>query len=189
MKVAQRAIQKTAIKLSLIVVGMFGFGFAMVPLYDVFCEVTGLNGKTNSEAYQYQSTSTVVDKSRQITVQFITNLGEGAQWEFKPIVSQVKVHPGQLKSVEFFAKNPTNTTRSSQAVPSISPTEGTIFLQKTECFCFEQQTLQAGEEVVMPMRFVIDQEIPKHIKKLTLSYTLFDVTDNSTKKVATNMDS
>ncbi|WP_163836193.1 cytochrome c oxidase assembly protein [Spartinivicinus ruber] len=185
MNVAQQAIRKTVIKLSLVVIGMFGFGFALVPLYDVFCEVTGLNGKTNSQAYQYKSTPAAIDKSRQITVQFITNLGEGARWEFRPIVSQVKVYPGQLNSVEFFAKNPTNITRSSQAVPSISPTEGTTFLQKTECFCFEQQTLQAGEEVIMPMRFVIDQEIPKHITKLTLSYTLFDVTET----IAGNMDS
>ena len=184
-KVTQQAIKRTTFKLCLIVIGMFGFGYALVPLYDVFCEVTGLNGKTNSEAYQYQSTPAAVDKSRQITVQFITNLGEGAQWEFKPVVSQVKVYPGQLESVEFFAKNPSDIARSSQAVPSISPSDGATFLQKTECFCFEQQTLQAGETVTMPMRFVIDQDIPKHITKLTLSYTLFDVTDTA----ASNMDS
>lgn len=184
MKLAQQVVKKTVFKLSLVVIGMFGFGFALVPLYDVFCEVTGLNGKTNSQAYQYQSTPAAVDKSREITVQFITSLGEGAQWEFRPDVSQVKVHPGELKSVEFYAKNPTSIVRTSQSVPSISPSEGATFLQKTECFCFEQQTLQAGEAVTMPMRFVIDQDIPKHITKLTLSYTLFDVTET----VAANMD-
>ncbi|MBU2713480.1 cytochrome c oxidase assembly protein [Zooshikella harenae] len=170
------SVKKTTLKLVLLTLAMFCFGFAMVPLYDVFCQVTGINGKTNSTPYQYQAEQVAIDDSRTITIQFVTNKNDGMGWEFYPKTTELKVHPGQFNSVIFFAHNPSKQAMVAQAIPSITPFDAADYLHKTECFCFSQQRLASGEEVDMPMRFVIDQALPKHIKKLTLSYTLFDVT-------------
>lgn len=161
-------------KLCLAVVGMFGFGFALVPLYDVFCEVTGLNGKTNTEAYQ--ATEVKVDESREITIQFIASNNDDMNWEFKPNQTVVKVHPGEAMSVSFFAKNPSGSEMVAQAIPSVSPGRAAEYFHKTECFCFNQQTLAGGDSLDMPLRFIVDQDLPKDIKTITLSYTIFDVT-------------
>ncbi|OZG73273.1 cytochrome c oxidase assembly protein [Hahella sp. CCB-MM4] len=162
-----------------IVVGMFGFGFALVPLYEVFCQVTGLNGKTGG---RYEVSTTVqVDESRQIRVQFLTNTNENMPWQFKPLVREIKVHPGEQMKVEFYAKNTTGEMMVAQAVPSISPSEGAEFFHKTECFCFNQQILQPGEDINMPLIFLVDKDLPEGLHTLTLSYTLFDVTERTTK--------
>lgn len=164
------------LKLLLATVGMFGFGFALVPLYDVFCDITGLNGKTGG---RYEEVAEVrVDTSREITVQFMTRNNIGMSWEFRPEVAQVKVHPGAMTEVSFYARNPDKQDMVAQAVPSVSPSRAADHLRKTECFCFNQQVLAAGEEVHMPLTFFVDQDIPEDVTKLTLSYTLFDITGN-----------
>lgn len=154
------------------VVGMFAFGFALVPLYEVFCEITGINGKTGG---RYEATApSAVDESRTVQVQFLASNGPGMEWEFRPVVKSIEVHPGEPVTVNYFASNPTSELMVGQAVPSLSPSEGTLYFHKTECFCFNQQPLEAGESVEMPLVFIVDTELPEHITKLTLSYTLYD---------------
>lgn len=174
---SQQNIQKTAKKLVLVVFAMFGFGFAMVPLYDVFCEITGLNGKTADTAAQVNDKG--VDDSRLVTVQFISHLAKGIPWQFEPMVREIQVHPGEMKLVKFYAKNESHSPIIGQAVPSVSPGQAALYFQKIECFCFNHQPLQASEDVEMALQFYVDPELPDDISTLTLSYTLYDVTANT----------
>lgn len=175
---------KLVAKLLLTVGLMFGFGFALVPLYDVFCELTGLNGKTGGR-YEYSAASAEINKDRLVTVQFAANNNSGMAWEFGPMVNQVQVHPGELTEVKFYARNPTATRSVGQAVPSVVPFVAADYLRKTECFCFTQQVLEAGEAIEMPVFFYIDAAIPANVSKLTLTYTLFDVTANFSSAATT----
>lgn len=172
------------------VVGMFAFGFAMVPLYDVFCEITGINGKTGG---RYESTVAAErDENRTVQVQFLAQNGPDMPWTFRPVTRSVEVHPGEPVTINYFAQNPTDRAMVAQAVPSLSPSEGTLYFHKTECFCFNQQPLEAGESVEMPLIFIVDKDLPEHITKLTLSYTLYDqdvspaVSSNSRVRKTTN---
>jgi cytochrome c oxidase assembly protein subunit 11 len=165
---------KVVKKLMLIVFGMFGFGFALVPLYDVFCDITGLNGKTSTTAAVYNKEQ--VDTQRIVTVQFISRTAQGIPWKFEPMVREIKVHPGEMKLVKFYAKNESTRDIIGQAVPSVSPGLAAAYFQKIECFCFTQQPLKANEEVEMALQFYVDPELPENISTLTLSYTLYDVT-------------
>ncbi|WP_339720501.1 cytochrome c oxidase assembly protein [uncultured Paraglaciecola sp.] len=165
---------RMVLKLLAIVVGMFGFGFALVPLYDVLCDALGINGKTSNTAALYESVE--IDESRLITVDFITRINTGMPWEFRAETRQVKVHPGQLNQVNFYVKNPATTDIVGQAVPSVSPGPAALYMNKTECFCFEQQKLQAGEEMLMPMKFYVDPQLPENITYFTVQYTLYNVT-------------
>lgn len=165
---------KLILKLLGIVFGMFGFGFALVPLYDVFCDLTGINGKTSDTAAVYDGVT--VDNSRLVTVEFITRNNKGMPWQFASETKRVQVHPGEMHQVNFIARNPANRAIVGQAVPSVSPGTAAIYLNKTECFCFEQQPLQAGEDVVMPMKFYVDPQLPDDIEFFTVQYTLYDVT-------------
>ncbi len=164
-------------KLLLMVFAMFGFGFALVPLYDVFCDITGLNGKTNGAAVVYDGGD--IDTSRTITVQFITRTAKGIPWKFEPMINEVTVHPGETKFVKFYAKNNAMRDIVGQAVPSVSPGIAAAYFQKIECFCFTQQPLKAKEEVEMGLQFYVDLELPKEITTLTLSYTLYDITEKA----------
>jgi cytochrome c oxidase assembly protein subunit 11 len=168
---------KVVTRLVLTVVGMFAFGWALVPLYDVFCEWTGLNGKTGGP-YAYEAEAAEVDTTRLVTVQFTSSNNAGMSWEFRPAQRQIEVHPGQLNEVKFIARNPTAKAMVGQAIPSVSPFRAADYLHKTECFCFTQQKLEAGEEIEMPLLFFVDKALPSDVSKLTLSYTLFDVTQN-----------
>lgn len=167
--------KSTVIKSLMAVVGMFAFGFALVPLYDVFCDITGLNGKTGGR-YEAAVDTLQVDENRQVKVQFITHNNENMPWEFKPVKHEIRVHPGELVQVDFYARNATPNAMMAQAVPSLSPSLGTDYFHKTECFCFNQQKLEAGEDVLMPLIFTVDAALPKELSVLTLSYTLFDQT-------------
>ena len=167
---------KLVAKLALTVVGMFGFGFALVPLYDVFCEWTGLNGKTGGRV-EYSATQEI-NKERLVTVQFTASNNAGMSWKFEPMVHSVQVHPGELTEIKYYARNPSASRMVGQAVPSVSPLRAADYLRKTECFCFTQQVLEAGEEIEMPVLFYIDPALPADVSKLTLSYTLFDVSKN-----------
>ncbi len=176
------SIAKTALRLLGVTVAMFGFGFALVPLYDVFCDVTGLNGKTAKQAYT--AVGAEVDRSRSIKVQFLATNNDGMAWKFKPTITEISVHPGELAETEFFAKNPSANAMIAQAVPSLVPFKAAEYFHKTECFCFNQQTLAGGQEILMPLRFIVDQDIPKDVHTITLAYTLFDVTDKASPRVA-----
>ncbi|WP_026294503.1 cytochrome c oxidase assembly protein [Salinimonas chungwhensis] len=161
-------------RLVVIVVGMFGFGFALVPLYDVFCNITGINGKTNASAAVY--TAKEIDRSRQVTVEFLTRTHTGMPWEFRANTKRIKVHPGEMATVNFYVRNPMRKDFVAQAIPSVSPGEAALFLNKTECFCFNQQPLAGGGEATMPMSFYVDPQIPEDMTYFTVQYTLFDVT-------------
>jgi cytochrome c oxidase assembly protein subunit 11 len=160
-------------KLVLVVFAMFGFGFALVPLYDVFCDITGLNGKTNDVGVAYENEG--IDTSRTVKVQFITRMAKGIPWKFEPVINEISVHPGEVKFVNFYAKNKSKRNIVGQAVPSVSPGLAAAYFQKIECFCFTQQPLQAGEEVEMGLQFYVDIDLPSEINTLTLSYTLYDI--------------
>lgn len=165
-------------RLLLTVIGMFAFGFALVPLYDVFCDITGFNGRfTDGQA---AANTRSVDTSRTINVQFITRVNKGMPWDFAPEVTSVRVHPGETKVVNFLAKNRTSHNMVAQAIPSVAPGEASLYLNKVECFCFNQQPLAAGDNVAMPMQFYLDPEIPDDIHTVTLSYTMYDMTENVT---------
>ncbi|MDF1781964.1 MAG: cytochrome c oxidase assembly protein [Alcanivoracaceae bacterium] len=170
----QRSVKKLLIAATL----MFGFGFAMVPLYNVICDVTGLNGKTSSTA---ADASTQVDETRTVEVQFVTQTDAAMPWEFRPETRSVKVHPGEIKLVNFYAKNDAADTVVGQAVPSVSPGLAAGYLKKTQCFCFDQQTLAGGKAVDMPVIFYLDPALPKNITQITLSYTLYNVTERAEK--------
>lgn len=168
---------KTAVKLLVGAVGMFVFAmFVMPPIYDVFCDVTGLGGKTGGP---YQAVSSEVDPSRVVKVQFVTTNNGAMAWDFSPKVYEVKVHPGESTKVEFYAKNQTRNDMVAQAIPSLTPFNAAEYFHKTECFCFNQQPLKAGMETSMPVVFIVDKDLPAEVKVITLSYTLFDVTDRS----------
>lgn len=167
-------LRKLVLRLLFVIVGMFGFGFALVPLYDLFCDVTGLNGKTNSEAYL--PVAELIDTSREVKVQFIATNNANMRWEFRPDVFELKVHPGEEITTTFFARNPSGKVMVAQAIPSVSPGKAAAYFHKTECFCFNQQQLAGGEAIDMPLRFIVDRDVPKDVNTITLSYTLFDVT-------------
>lgn len=168
-------VQKTLVKLLVGVVGMFVFAvFVMPPLYDVFCEVTGIGGKTGGP---YQVVEAGVDRSRTVKVQFVATNNGAMPWEFGPVVHEVEVHPGEATEVAFFAKNRTDKDMVAQAIPSVSPFSAAGFFHKTECFCFNQQPLQAGESAELPLVFIVDRDLPKAVNTVTLSYTLFDITE------------
>lgn len=163
--------KKIVQNLLFVVLGMFCFGFALVPLYDVFCEYTGLNGKTG---VQYVSDEQMqVDTTREIKVEFLANLNAGMPWEFKPLSTAVRVHPGEATRVEYVAKNNTDRDIVGRATPSVSPGIAAAYFQKTECFCFTEQVLKAGEEKVMPVVFIVDPAIDEDVHEITLSYTFF----------------
>ncbi|MBL4942576.1 MAG: cytochrome c oxidase assembly protein [Colwellia sp.] len=170
----KNANTKVVKKLLLTVFAMFGFGFALVPLYDIFCDITGLNGKTNDVAAVYAADG--IDTSRTIKVQFITRTAKGIPWEFEPVINEISVHPGEMKFVNFYVKNNSQRDIIGQAVPSVSPGIAAGYFQKIECFCFEQQPLKGGEDVEMGLQFYVDLDLPPEITTLTLSYTLYDIT-------------
>lgn len=156
---------------------MFGFGFALVPLYDVFCEVTGLNGKvTNTGPYQGKATT----NERTISVQLLATNNASMPWAFQPEQPMIKVALGESRHTAYVAFNPTQEHMIGQAVPSVSPSEAAQYLHKVNCFCFERQPLDSLESRKMPLLFVVDPELPDHIRTITLSYTLFDITPRAT---------
>ncbi|MCX7186140.1 MAG: cytochrome c oxidase assembly protein [Methylophilales bacterium] len=158
-------------KLIWLVIGAILFAFALVPLYNVLCTISGLNGKTNTTAAE--SANTKVDSTRWVDVQFTTNVMPGLGWNFYPKQSSVRLHPGQIETVIFVAKNTTNEVVVGQAVPSVTPGIAASNLKKIECFCFVRQSLKPGEEKEMPLRFYVSPELPKDVSEMTLSYAFF----------------
>lgn len=180
---AINATQKITLKLVIAAIGMFVFAvFLMPPLYDVFCELTGIGGKT---AGQYQGEVVTVDAEREIKIQFVATNNGAMPWDFSPLTYQVRVHPGEKTAVEFYARNPTARDMVAQAIPNVTPNNAAEFFHKTECFCFNKQPLKAGEETNMGLVFIVDPELPASVTTITLSYTLFDVTEETKPAVAT----
>ena len=165
----------TVAKMVALVVTMFLFVFVvMVPLYNVLCDALGINGRTSGE--RYEAAQILVDESREITVQFIATNNEGMSWEFRPTTTMMRVNPGALNETVFFARNPMSQDMVAQAIPSISPSRAAAYFHKTECFCFNQQPLEGKQSAELPLQFIVDQDLPRDIKTITLSYTIFDVT-------------
>ena len=165
-------------KLSVIVLGMFGFGYALVPLYIAICEMTGINVLALSDklipgASSAQTANTQVDKTRTITVEFDANAR--GPWDFKPALRSVQVHPGELATVMYEFRNAQDRTMAAQAIPSYAPRQASPHFNKLECFCFNQYTLAPGEKKQWPVAFVIDRKLPKDVTTITLSYTFFEV--------------
>ncbi len=165
-------------KLAVIALGMFAFGYALVPIYRAICEVTGINVLALSERQvPGQSAAlpanTQVDTSRTITVEFDTNVR--GPWDFKPKVRSIEVHPGELTTVLYEFQNVQNRRMAAQAIPSYAPKQAANHFNKLECFCFTQYTLEPGEKKEWPVAFVIDPRLPKDVKTITLSYTFFEV--------------
>lgn len=159
---------------------MFGFGFALVPIYDVLCKGLGINGKTGGQ--ESLAAVSAIDYSRTITVQFVATNNERLPWKFYPMQRSIEVHPGQNTRVAYFAQNQTQNNMVVQAIPSVTPSRAAKYLRKTECFCFTQQTLKGHESMEMPLIFHIDRDLPADINTVTLSYTLFDVTGKQQKQ-------
>ena len=163
--------KKLVRKLIWMVIGSLLFAFALVPLYDVLCTLTGLNGKTNNTAAVLSTAK--VDETRWVNVQFTTNVMPGLGWNFYPKQASIKLHPGKIETVIFIAKNTTNEVVVGRAVPSITPGIAAANLKKIECFCFVNQSLKPGEERAMPLRFFVSPDLPKDVSDMTLSYSFF----------------
>jgi len=164
-------------RLAVITVGMFAFGYALVPIYKSICEMTGINilalGEQVLTGQKAQTVNTQVDTSRTITVEFDAN--SRGPWEFKPAQRSLQVHPGELTTVVYEFQNVQNRRMSAQAIPSYAPMQASAHFNKLECFCFNQYTLEPGEKKSWPVVFVIDPKLSKDVRTITLSYTFFEV--------------
>ena len=176
---------------------MFVFGFVvMPPFYSLICDTFGLNGRfLDIESGEYvsadgksagQKLAARKDLSRTVTVQFFTSLNQNLQWEFKALTRQIKVHPGEIKTVKFYAHNKTGRRVVAQAVPSVAPGQAVKYFTKMECFCFNQQTFETNEAKEMPLQFVVDPDLPKNINTISLAYTFFDTDKEAIKNKQTN---
>lgn len=167
-------------KLLAIAAGSFGFGFALVPLYNVLCAVTGYGDQ--AKLLQKVSAIEHPDTSRTVTVEFLAEVGSAGGWEFRPLKRTVQVHPGKLYTAEFFARNLTGREQVAQAVPNIAPSEVAAYFHKTECFCFAPQHFKLDEGRELPVRFIIDPALPRHIDMITLAYTFYDESSRVTRR-------
>jgi cytochrome c oxidase assembly protein subunit 11 len=168
-------------RLLLATVMMFGFGFALVPLYNAMCDALGINGRfLDIQRGEYQpvaglDTVMEVDKSRTVTVELMASIQRNGPWEFRAMERKLKVHPGEVRVVNFYARNLSPRDIVAQAIPSIVPGTAVKYFHKIECFCFNQQTFKPKEEKVMPLRFVVDPKLPRDISTVSLAYTFFDI--------------
>jgi cytochrome c oxidase assembly protein subunit 11 len=164
-------------KLWVVAAGMFAFGYALIPLYKHICELTGINvlalGEKQVPGASRAAANSQVDTARTITVEFDANAR--GPWQFKPAVSSVQVHPGQLATVMYEFQNVQSHRMSAQAIPSYAPRQAASYFNKVECFCFQQYTLEPGEKKQWPVAFVIDPKLSKDVTTITLSYTFFEV--------------
>ena len=174
--------KRTVLTLALVTVLMFGFAFAMVPLYRLVCSVAGWNSISTNSADALAAVETATSSTegteetaaRDIKVQFDATINGNVAWEFKPNVRSVTVKPGEKTTISYYVKNHSDKTVVTQSIPGITPWQATKHFKKIECFCFETQTLQAGEAVDMTLQFVVDPDLPDDINTITLSYTIMD---------------
>jgi cytochrome c oxidase assembly protein subunit 11 len=172
--VNERENRSLTLKLFLFAAGAFAFGYALVPLYNVLCDLTGF-GDQSRLARAWVVTERP-DESRTVTVDFITDLPNVGSWEFHPLVASMKVHPGKLYEARFTARNLTGHDTVAQAVPNIEPGKAASYFRKTECFCFTPQKFRKDEERTMPVRFIVDRQLPAYMDRITLAYTFYDRT-------------
>jgi cytochrome c oxidase assembly protein subunit 11 len=165
--------RRLGLKLMLVSVFFAGFGFAMVPMYDVICRLTGINGRTNAQAVQ-KAENTQVDLTRWVNVEFLSHTMPGVDLEFKAEQFTMKIHPGDIIHASYTVKNNSSETFVGQAVPSVTPAVAAPYFQKIECFCFSQQTLKPGEVRTMPVVFFVNPEMGRDLGTVTLSYTFFE---------------
>lgn len=165
-----KANRRTIVQLLVVAVAAFGFAFLLVPLYDVICDITGLNGKTNSAPVDV---AMQVQQDRTVEVEFM--LSSRGQWEFTAPVRRMEVQPGRMYGADFIATNLTGHAQVAQAIPSVAPGIAAKYFIKTECFCFDQQQFDANERKEMPMRFVVDPDLPADVETITLSYTFYSI--------------
>jgi len=180
---AAAANKRLVRRLILLTAAMFGFGYALIPLYNVFCDVTGLNGKTGRISAA-RAAATVVDRDRTVTVEFVTNVSGSLAWDFRAKVARIKVHPGEETLVLFEAVNRAQYPVTGHAVPSVAPNTAAKYFNKTECFCFTEQRLAVGEDRDLPVRFIIDPKLPRHVRVLTLAYTFFEAPEAAARATA-----
>ncbi|HEY3326424.1 MAG TPA: cytochrome c oxidase assembly protein [Novimethylophilus sp.] len=173
------ANRRLVVKLLWVIAGAILFTIALVPLYNVMCQVTGFNGKTKGTAEQ-ASKSMKVDQSRWITVEFTSNVMPGLAWDFYPRQASMKVHPGQIELATYVAKNVANRAVVGQAIPSVSPGQASLYFKKIECFCFQRQALKPGETKEMPLTFFVSPDLPKNIETITLSYAFYSAVKQTT---------
>lgn len=166
-----RLNRRLTFRLALVAAAMFGFGFLLAPLYSLFCEIAGIGIRT-AEAVP-RPAAMQADRSRLVTVEFVTAVNEYAPWEFRPAVATMRVHPGELYEAQFLARNLSGRRLVGQAIPSVAPAEGAKYLRKTECFCFNSQEFAAGEDRTLGLQFYVDPSIPTYLDRITLSYTMF----------------
>jgi cytochrome c oxidase assembly protein subunit 11 len=159
-------------KLLAIAFGSFAFGFALVPLYNVLCSVTGYGDQ--SRLRERASVSEQPQLERTVTVQFLADVASSGTFEFRPVARTLQVHPGQLTTAQFYARNLTGRDTVAQAVPNIAPSQVAAYFHKTECFCFSPQHFRVGEARTLSVRFIIDPQLPGHIELMTLAYTFYD---------------
>ena len=183
----KRQETRLLVKLVLFPCLMFGFGFLLIPLYDVFCDITGLNGKfdlsPNQSKSQSMTSSAAILSSHKVILQFTAASDQQDTWQFKPATEQLEVSTGQQYKTHFTLHNPTNSPMEFTSIPSISPGLAAEYLIKTECFCFQKQILQAGEKVEMPLVFQLRNDTPSDYKKLTLAYRIYATPYRSTAHV------
>jgi len=160
------------IRLGLTACAMFAFGFAMVPLYDIFCEVTGI--RIPIKVSEAASITDEPERSRTITLELLGNTNNGAPWEFHPLSDSLEVQTGLMQDTEFFARNLSTAAIRGVATPDIRPAEAGRYFRKVECFCFDEQDFAAGEARNLSVKFYVDPDLPEHIDTITLSYTLFE---------------
>lgn len=167
-----RENRRLTAQLTVFALGAFALGFALVPLYDVLCDLTGFgNQKVLAEA---RTTIGQPDDTRTITVEFLAEIPSVGNWVFRPVVTSMQVHPGRLYETEFFAHNLTGHETIAQAVPNVAPGKAAGYFRKTECFCFTPQKFAVDEQRPMPVRFVVDPALPRSVDRITLSYTFYD---------------
>jgi cytochrome c oxidase assembly protein subunit 11 len=176
----QRENRRLSWQLAAIAAGSFGFGFALVPLYNVLCAVTGYGDQ--AKLLERVVAVERPDLTRTVTVEFLADVASAGTFEFRPERRTVEVHPGQLYTAQFYAHNLTGRDTVAQAVPNIAPSEVAAYFHKTECFCFSPQHFRLGEGRDMPVRFFIDPSLPKHIELVTLAYTFYDESSRVTRR-------
>jgi len=170
-----RGNRRLALQLGAVAIAMFGFGYLLVPMYTLFCEIAGIRSPGAPQTAA-AAVEVAPDLSRTVTVEFVAHLPgvvPGSDWEFRPAVTRMQVHPGQLVGTTFYARNGAVVARTAQAVPSVAPLIANAHFRKTECFCFTQQSFAAGEGREMPVRFVVDPALPREVEVVTLAYTFY----------------
>ena len=168
------SLKKTYIALTFITIFMFSFSYMLVPLYDIFCEITGLNGKNNQEKFLVVNENPT---ERFVTVKFTSTIANSAPFQFEPIDREMIVQVGKINNTFYTLTNNSTTLKHATASPSVVPSEHAEYFKKIECFCFSQQQINGLETIELPLQFIVDNELPLETKTLILSYTMFNTTD------------